>query len=323
MAADSLPSAGRRRLLRATGCATAAALGPAWAFSQVRAPLRVVCLDWTIAETALSLGLPLAGLADRRAYADWVGEPAVPASTRDVGLRVQPSREVLAQIRPDLILSSSLLASVTPLVAAIAPVRLLDFYGAADPDRTPPWTRFSARTRDVARLLLQPQAATRWLQTANAWMDQAARHPAVVRQRQQPVLVLQCVDARSVRVYGDSSVFGAALARLGLPNAWQAPVSMWGSDTVTLERLLGVVPDTRALVIPPLPRDLSRQLTANPLWQNLPFVRRRQVATLPRVWSFGALPSALRFAGLLIQALDGRLPGGWSDAPTQPSGAPA
>lgn len=286
--------------------------GAAWSPAHASAaPQRLVCLDWTIAETVLALGLPLAGLGDRQAYADWVGYPAPPAATQDVGLRVQPSREVIARLKPDLILSASLLASVTPLLEAIAPVRLLDFYG----EDTPPWPRFEDRTRTLARWLGRSAEAEHWLVDANQRMAAHARSAPIQAHRQHPVLVMQFVDARSVRVYGASSVFGAALTQLGLRNAWTAPVSPWGSDTVALERLMALPATTLALVIPPLPRALPLQLRSSRLWNSLPFVRQRRVATLPRVWSFGALPSALRFADQVATAFSSAQTTAWSEVP--------
>jgi iron complex transport system substrate-binding protein len=44
------------------------------------------------------------------AYRAWVGEPQLPAGVIDIGLRAQPNRELLAELKPDLILISPLAA---------------------------------------------------------------------------------------------------------------------------------------------------------------------------------------------------------------------
>jgi iron complex transport system substrate-binding protein len=70
---------------------------------------RIATVDWTIAETLLALGSPRWrwGMWPYRA---WVGEPQLPAGVIDIGLRAQPNRELLAELKPDLILISPLAA---------------------------------------------------------------------------------------------------------------------------------------------------------------------------------------------------------------------
>ncbi|RUA22576.1 hypothetical protein DSL92_05165 [Billgrantia gudaonensis] len=44
----------------------------------------------------------------------------------------------------------------------------------------------------------------------------------------QPLLLVQFLDARHVRIYGSNSLPGIVLERLGLRNAWDSPSSRWG-----------------------------------------------------------------------------------------------
>ena len=83
---------------------------------------RIATVDWTIAETLLALGVTPLAMGDVNSYRAWVGEPRLPAEVIDIGLRAQPNRELLAELKPDLILISPLAAPLAPTLSRIAPV---------------------------------------------------------------------------------------------------------------------------------------------------------------------------------------------------------
>jgi ferric hydroxamate transport system substrate-binding protein len=110
------------------------------------------------------------------------------------------------------------------------------------------------------------------------------------------------MDERHVRVFGENGLFQAVLERLGLENAWQGDTNVWGFSLVGLEAL--IEREARLVVVEPYPTGVEEKLARSALWQRLPSVRDDSLITLPPVWSFGALPSARRFAELLVAALN-------------------
>ncbi|MGL5587407.1 MAG: iron-siderophore ABC transporter substrate-binding protein, partial [Aeromonas veronii] len=67
----------------------------------VSAPLpRIATVDWTIAETLLALGVTPLAVGDAGPSQAWVGEPRLPTEVVDIGLRTQPNRKLLAELRP-------------------------------------------------------------------------------------------------------------------------------------------------------------------------------------------------------------------------------
>ena len=82
---------------------------------------RVAALDWGWASTLVALGIDPVGVAELRSYAAWVGEPALQPSTAELGLRTTPSLEILAALRPDLILTNGLNAALRGQLERIAP----------------------------------------------------------------------------------------------------------------------------------------------------------------------------------------------------------
>ena len=117
-----------------------------------------------------------------------------------------------------------------------------------------------------------------------------------------PLLVVQFIDERHVRVFGRGSLFEAVMQRLGLRNAWQGETNAWGFSVASLEQFLGM-PDARLVVVDPVPVGVGEKLQEPGLWQHLPLVQNNPVIHLPATWSFGGILAARRFATLLDGAL--------------------
>lgn len=257
---------------------------------------KITTLDWTLAETLLALGVTPQGVAQISAYHDWVGQPHLPESVADLGLRTQPNLELLASLDPEHILISPMFASLEPRLSRIAPVTTIGIY---QPD-SDPWASMLDATRQVAELADRGTAAERLIAESEA-------HLARVRERLPedvpPLLLVQFMDDRHVRVFGEHGLYHAVLEQLGLDNAWTGTTNYWGFSLVGLEALAGI--EAQLVVIEPLPTGVATRLSRSGLWRNLNAVRNGEVIYLPPVWSFGALPSAQRFADLLSAALLG------------------
>lgn len=268
---------------------TLAVLSPA----QGAAP-RVATLDWTLAETLVALGVDPLAVAQVDAYHAWVAEPALPPTVADLGLRTQPNLELLASLDPDQILLSTMFTNLAPRLSRIAPVETLSLYHADNKT----WEEMRRLTRRVAALIDRPAAAESLIvDTETALSRLRDRLPA----SPPPLLMVQFMDERHVRVFGDNGLFQAVLDRLGIANAWPGPTNAWGFSLVGLEALAGI--EAQLVVVEPFPAGVEAALADSGLWQSLPGVRDGSLITLPPVWSFGALPSARRFAETLVAAL--------------------
>src|SRR6185295_9452790 len=68
--------------------------------------LRVACLDWALAETMLALGHNPIAIVAARDWNRFVAGTPLPSSVADLGLQPEINFEVLASLKPDLILTS-------------------------------------------------------------------------------------------------------------------------------------------------------------------------------------------------------------------------
>ncbi|WP_042063284.1 ABC transporter substrate-binding protein [Aeromonas allosaccharophila] len=256
---------------------------------------RIATVDWTIAETLLALGVTPLAVGDAGPYQAWVGEPRLPAGVVDIGLRTQPNRELLAELKPDRILISPLAAPLAPTLSRIAPVNTIALYDG----QTDLWQRLHEVTLTLARMVGKTAEGEQLLAGLDRDLaSMQARLPADL----PPLLVVQFIDERHVRVFGRHSLFDAVMTRLGLRNGWQEQTNDWGFSVVSIEQFM-TLPTPRLVVVDPIPLGVSERLQEPGLWQHLPLVRQAPVLHLPAVWSFGGVLAARRFAGLLSDAL--------------------
>lgn len=73
-------------------------------------PRRIVALDWTMAEYLLALGIVPLGVSEMHDMHRWVGLPiAIPDRIADIGPRIQPNLQRIAELSPDLIIGTRFL----------------------------------------------------------------------------------------------------------------------------------------------------------------------------------------------------------------------
>ncbi|WP_439889102.1 ABC transporter substrate-binding protein [Pseudomonas sp. MBLB4123] len=264
------------------------------------APQRVAVIDWGLTETLLALGVTPQAVAEVDGYRRWVAAPALPAEVQDLGLRTEPNLELLSQLAPELILITPQFENARAALERIAPVRSLTLF-APDSD---PYLNAQRVTRELGQLFDRQAEAEALIRRVDEGLARTQRR---LGDAQRPLYLVHFMDDRHVRVYGQHSLYQSVLARLGLNNAWTTPGSYWGFSNTGIERLIEQ-PDARLLYFRPLPLDAERQLANSALWQNLPMVRDGRVHALAEVWSFGALPSAERFARQLQRALPNETP---------------
>ena len=255
---------------------------------------RVAALDWALAETMIALGHnPIAIVA----ASDWnrfVVEPALPAGIVDLGLQPEINFELLASLKPDLILTSPFVQTLEPAVRRISQTLQLSIF---EPGPTP-LAQPRVLTRTLGERLGLTAAAEAFLAQAEQTFDNYRARVRTLSNR-RPLLLVNFIDGRHVRVYGGAGLYQNVLDRIGLVNAWTGGTNYWGYTTIGIERLV-TDKDVELIAFEPIAPDARVTLARSPLWSNLPFVRAGRTSVLPSVLMFGAMPSALRFARLIV-----------------------
>ena len=266
---------------------------------------RVATSDWSTAETLTAMGHPPVSVGDKRAYGNWVNYPPLPQNTLDAGLRFQPNLERLYQIKPDMFIQSPWFGHLKTQFERVAPVREISFAGSNGIQ----YAQTLASTRELGKIIGDSAAAERLIrQTENQFAKQRQTLAPYAR---RPLAVVQFIDARHLRIYGNTSLFHVVMQKLGLKNAWQGESNEWGFANIALTDLAKLPPDTLLLIVQPHPRNTRAALEKSALWQRLPFAKPQNRRVLPPSWSYGALPSMQHFANELTAKLPSEQEAAW------------
>eukprot|EP00163_Fabomonas_tropica_P002551 TRINITY_DN11975_c0_g1_i1.p2 TRINITY_DN11975_c0_g1~~TRINITY_DN11975_c0_g1_i1.p2 ORF type:complete len:315 (+),score=38.97 TRINITY_DN11975_c0_g1_i1:488-1432(+) len=261
-------------------------------------PTRIVTLNWAATEAVLLLGITPVGVADKDAYAHWVREPELPAEVPNIGTRTAPSLEALAELKPDLIVTSTEMAPAVTLLEKIAPTYVISVYK----DGSQPFDKAREMLVTLADILDHKEQADEVLQDINSTLAQQRQRLEEHGLNDRPVALVNFMDDRHVRVYAPNGLFQTALEALGLENAWPHPGSFWGFSTVGLEAI-ATYTDSRLVVLEPIWPGLKEQLAGSPFWTYLPPVQRDQVYQIEAAWPFGGVFPVKRLAVEITDAL--------------------
>lgn len=258
---------------------------------------RIVALNWEAAENLLELGITPLAVADADDYRRWVAQPLLAAGVVSAGSRLEPNLELLASLKPDLILSSPVLETVRPRLQAIAPVLSIDAFRQNEDHAKAAETIFLQLGRVLGR---QPQATARLQQLAQGFVRLRQQLQDKGVQRLPRVQVIRFANASNVYVYGSNAMPVLALRRLGLRTTSTAAASVWG---ISPQRVVDLVAWRDDVVLYQEPFAEAGRLFVSPLWQGMPFVRQQRLAAVAPAWSYGGVGSLYYLAQRMTAAL--------------------
>lgn len=260
---------------------------------------RIVSLDYAAAETLISLGLPPVGVQSSDRWNRWVVEPILPGTVANVGQDLAVNLEVIAALKPDLITTTPYTDSLRGRLEPIAPVHKVSVYNESGT----PLKNAYVETETLGQLTELSMEADNYLKEADAEFAQLRNQMA--KRERPPVALVNFMDRRHVRVYGQSSLYQNVLDRIGLVNAWDRPTNYWGFATVGLEELARHAPaDMHLIAFEPIIEAIKPTLASSPIWQTMPVVQQGNYQVFPAVLTFGMVPSALRFARLISNYME-------------------
>lgn len=261
-------------------------------------PERVVALNWAATEALLLLGVTPVGVADRDGYDVWVNEPKLPEHVPNIGTRVAPSLEAIAELKPDLIVTSAEMAPAAKLLERIAPTYVVSVYK----EGSQPFEKASEMLTTLGEMLGQEARAHSILTDIDNTLATQRRRLEKAGMTNRPIALVNFMDARHVRIYAPNGLYQSALDGLGLENAWPRQGNFWGFSVVGLESI-APYEDSRIVVIAPTAPGLSDTLADSPFWTYLPAVNRNQIYEIGAIWPFGGVFPVKRLATMLTDSL--------------------
>ncbi|ENM5769073.1 iron-siderophore ABC transporter substrate-binding protein [Vibrio mimicus] len=261
-------------------------------------PKKVVALDWTLAETVLSLGVGLQGVADAKGYQEWVVEPALNPTVTNVGSRREPNIELLSELKPDVILISQHMAAAYEPLNKIAPVVVFTLYR----EQKQPLKTAESITRSLGQLFGKEQQAEQVITETQAKLTTNGEKIRAQSPTIKSLLFVRFINDKTLRIHGQGSLADATITAMGLRNSWYEQSNVWGFTTTGLEKLAEHQQSNVMLFGPLKPQD-RQVLQTSPLWQVMAFTRENAVYELPPIWTFGGLIAAQRFSDHITKLL--------------------
>ncbi|GAA5513953.1 Fe(3+)-citrate-binding protein YfmC [Deinococcus carri] len=259
---------------------------------------RVVALEYSFLDTLVALGVKPVGAALGTQGGDRGVPPYLAPRVKGIpatGSRAQPSLELLAAGRPDLILADAFVHQDTyPQLAKLAPT-------AAFQSRRGSLDDLNAQTLAIGQLVGRETAARRLLAEQQALIRKAR----AFAKKGAPPFVAAVVTPKSLTVHTSGSFVGSYLEDLGRKN--QLPVKDGQTQyEVSLEGLVALNPQTLVLFTAPDETPITDAWKKNPLWQKIAAVQRGRVYQFNRDnWTRGRGPLALRL--MVAETIQSRL----------------
>lgn len=247
-------------------------------------------------------GVNLVAAAFASRFQDGHSDFLLAQSVIDIGTSVEPNLELLAELKPDIIVTDWL-GAIDPHLTRIAPIIV-----------RPKFSTIGDRYEQFADAVKLVAIKGKCLEHALAALDQA--QATLTRLAKQLagfdraiLLTTLNTDGASIRVYGPGGILGSTMKRLGQRNAWQGPDNIWGWTNIRPEQLRRW-PDADIIDVAQYwdgPAQMRERIVRGSVWRELPQVKAGRVVTLPPISILGGLWTAVHFAELLASALTGKV----------------
>ncbi|MDF2719677.1 MAG: hypothetical protein K0R28_6602 [Paenibacillus sp.] len=255
-------------------------------------PSRIVILEWNYAENLLAVGLQPVGMADMAGYKKWVNaKPELAASVVDVGTRQEPNLEIIASLKPDLIVTTALRAKTSyDKLKAIAPTIVFDPYSVEDSKDQ--YAHLINAMKTMADIVGKSAEADKVLKDLDkTYEDARAKLKAAGKEGAEFVLTqaYSSQNAAVLRLFTENSAVSQIYAKLGLKNAYKPEkFESQGFATASVESLPAVQNANFLYTVQNDDNVFEKQLKDNAVWKGLAFVKENRTYSLGGdMWLFG------------------------------------
>ncbi|MEK8130584.1 helix-turn-helix domain-containing protein [Paenibacillus filicis] len=203
-------------------------------------PQRIVALDWTMAEYLLALGIVPLGVSEADEMPRWLSLPiAIPDGIVDVGPRLQPNLQRIAELSPDLIIGTRMLTEpYYDALQQIAPTVAYDLFPSSR--QTSEYESLEYSFGHLASVLDRGALATGIqcrLEDSYKVMREYI-HPRIATNKAMVAIGYSSEQHYLLRLSNDGSLPVGVLERLGLTNAFKpGHYEPLGFTTIEMDKL--------------------------------------------------------------------------------------
>lgn len=258
--------------------------------------INVVSPDWGNAATLTAMGHPPIATGDIRVWDRWVGEPELPKTVVDIGIRYQPNAELVAQLPVDLVVDNIFYQHARSIYEDNVPAKSVMFKPKG---KIANWSDYSEPTRQLGKVINNPQMAETYINHSKTEIAQAKIKLNQNYPQAKKFAVVQFIDANNMRMYAANSLFQPALNQIGKQLVSKAEGNGWGFVQITMADLAYLDKDVCLLVVEPLSPITESEIKKSLIWQRLDYGNTRCYGKLPPVWIYGGMASLVTLANRL------------------------
>ncbi|PYI56351.1 ABC transporter substrate-binding protein [Paenibacillus flagellatus] len=255
-------------------------------------PSKIVILEWAYAEHLLAVGVQPVGMADIAGYKKWVNAKPEPAATViDVGTRQEPNLELIASLKPDLIVTTVIRAKTSyDKLKAIAPTIVFDPYSEQASKDIYADTIESFKT--LADIVNKKPEAEKVVKDLDKLYEDARTKLKAAGKEGAEVAVTQAFSNQNAAVFRlmtDNSSIMQIYAKMGLKNAYKPEkFESQGFSTASVEALPAIQNAHFLYAVQNDDNVFEKQLKDNAVWKGLAFVKENRTYALGGdMWIFG------------------------------------
>lgn len=272
-------------------------------------PKRIVALGWVYVEDLLALDIQPVGAADIAGYQKWVKvEKALAEDVTDVGTRQEPNLETIAQLNPDLIITSvGRHEGIQKELETIAPTLFFQPY-PGEGESISQYEEMEQTFLKIAAAVGKKEQAEQVLAELEAKYEEAKTKLEQADLPTRQFVLTQAYSSNQapvLRVFTTNALASVIMEKIGLQNAYEADAfEVYGFSNLNVEALTKLEDANFVYVVQDDDNVFENQLKNNDVWNNLAFVEEGRTYPLGGdAWLFGGPLSAKTLVDRIVSTM--------------------
>lgn len=266
--------------------------------------IKVFTPDWGIGATLVAMGHPPIAIGSKQNYKVRVHTPKLPDSVADIGLKYGPNLELLAELKPELIMYTPFYKEQRHYYDPTIPIEEINY--SSEANQVPQWSTYANSARKIGVTLNEQARTEKYIENSQQRITNAGQkiHHHIGNKK---FLVIELLDARETRIITINHPISLALQMMNLDMLSPKNNNSRQNITISTDELHKIFKQSAnacLVIIEPTPIITKYEIANSPIWQRSPFLKPDAcVYHIDPVWTDGGIEVMVTFANNLEKAV--------------------